>query len=164
MDVSQILPNLLVGSYPRSTDDIDQLKGDFGVTAVLSVQTDEDMMHWGVNWLRFEPYYRNAGVKVRRVPVRDFDPEDLRRNLSKCVEALDELLQEGHTVYVHCNMGVNRSPSTVIAYLHWIQGWSLEQATTHVLQCRACEPYVDVIQLASMDRRGHSARRDEEAT
>jgi len=121
MDVSQILPNLFVGSYPGSPEDIDRLQNDFGVTAVLNVQTDEDMTCWGVNWGGLESHYRTTGVEVRRGPVRDFDPEDLRRNLPKCVEVLDELLHQGHAVYVHCNMGINRSPTIVIAYLHWVQ-------------------------------------------
>ena len=153
MDVSKILPNLFVGSYPKSTEDIDRLRRE-GITAVLNAQTDDDMASWGVNWYRLEPYYREAGVEVRRVPVRDFDPDDLRRQLPKCVEVLDELLDQGHTVYVHCNMGVNRSPSIVITYLHWILGWNLEKATDHVLQCRSCDPYLDAIGLAGEDRSG----------
>jgi protein-tyrosine phosphatase len=153
MDVSAILPNLFVGSYPRSTEDIDRLKRDFGVTAVLNVQTKEDMAYWGVNWYRLEPYYQEAGIAVQRVPVRDFDPDDLRRQLPKCVEALDELLTQGHTVYVHCNMGVNRSPSIAIAYLHWVVGWDLEKAADHVMKCRSCDPYLDAIGLAGEDRK-----------
>ena len=62
------------------------------------------------------------------------------------------MLRQGHTVYVHCNMGINRSPSIVIAYLHWVQGWDLEKATDHVLKCRSCDPYVDAIGLAGEDR------------
>ncbi len=92
------------------------------------------MAHWGVNWRHLEPYYRQAGVEIRRVPVRDFDPDDLRRLLPECVELLDELLDLGHTVYLHCNMAVNRSPSIAIAYLHWILGWDVEEAADHVIQ------------------------------
>ena len=84
--------------------------------------------------------------------MRDFDPDDLRRQLPKCVEVLDELLRQGHTVYVHCNMGINRSPSIVIAYLHWVQGWDLEKAADNVMECRSCDPYVDAIGLAGEDR------------
>jgi protein-tyrosine phosphatase len=151
MDVSAILPKLLVGSSPTSTEDIDRLRRE-GITAVLNVQTDEDMACWGLNWDRLERYYREVGVEVRRVPVRDFDPDDLRRNLPWCVQVLDELLHQGRTVYVHCNMGVNRSPTIVIAYRHWVQGWSLEEATAHVTRCRSCDPYVEAIRLASEDR------------
>jgi protein-tyrosine phosphatase len=107
MDVSKILPNLLVGPCPTNTEDIDRLRRE-GITAVLNVQTDEDLAYWGINWDRLEPYYRSIGIDVRRVPVRDFDPDDLRRNLPRCVEVLSDLLNQGHIVDVHCNMGVNR--------------------------------------------------------
>ena len=152
MDVSQILSNLFVGSFPKSPEDIDRLHRE-GITAVLNAQTDDDMDDWGVNWDRLESYYREVGIDVRRAPVRDFDPDDLRRQLPACVDVLDELLRGGRTVYVHCNMGVNRSPSIVIAYLHWVLGWDLEKATDHVMKCRSCDPYVDVIELASKDRK-----------
>src|SRR3972149_260539 len=115
MDVSQIFSKLFVGSYPGDIEDIDQLKRDFGITAVLNVQTDEDLAYWGINWGRLECHYHKLGVEIQRAPVRDFDPVDLRRKLPECVKVLDLLLQQGHNVYVHCSMGINRSPSVAIA-------------------------------------------------
>jgi len=153
MDVSKILPDLFVGSYPGSAEDIDCLKRDFGITAVLNVQTDEDMAFRGLNWDDLESHYRATGIEVRRVPVRDFDPEDLRQKLPRCVEVLDELLHQGRIVYVHCNMGINRSPTIVIACLHWAQGWDLEKAADHVMERHSCDPYVDAIGLAGEDRK-----------
>ena len=87
------------------------------------------------------------------MPVRDFDPDDLRRNLPRCIEMLDELLRQGHTVYMHCSMGINRSPSVVIAYLHWVQGWDLERAAEHVLERRSCDPYLEAIRKPILGRR-----------
>ena len=152
MDVSQILPNLFVGTFPKGPVDIDRLRRE-GVTAVLNAQTDDDLAYLGVNWNRMESYYREVGIEIRRAPVRDFDHDDLRRQLPGCVEVLDDLLRAGHTVYVHCNMGINRSPSIVIAYLHWILGWTLEKAVDHVMECRSCDPYLDAIGLAGEDRK-----------
>ena len=154
IDVSQILPHLFIGTFPRTSRDIDRLKRDVGITAVFNVQTDEDMAHWGVDWRELRSSYCEAGIDIRRVPVRDFDPDDLRQKLPECVEVLSELLDLGHVVYLHCNMAVNRSPSIAIAYLHWIKGWSLEKATDHVMECRSCDPYVEAIRLASEDGGG----------
>lgn len=151
MDVSKILPNLFVGSHPSSREDIDRLRKEFGITAVLNVQTEEDFAYWGLDWTGLQSRYREAGVEIRRVPVRDFDPDDLRRNLPQCVQVLDELLKNGHVVYVHCSMGINRSPSTIIAYLHWVEQQDLDAATAHVLRCRQCAPYLDAIRLAGVD-------------
>ena len=44
IDYSQILPNLYVGTYPQKAEDIQELKDCCGVTAVLSLQTDEDLL------------------------------------------------------------------------------------------------------------------------
>ena len=86
------------------------------------------------------------------MPVRDFDPEDLRRNLPACVEALRRLVETGHAVYVHCNMGAGRSPSVVIAYLHWVGQRDLDEAYGHVSRCRPCLPDLDAIRLAGEER------------
>jgi len=101
-----------------------------------------------------EAAYRQCGVELRRVPVPDFNPEELRRRLPACVQALDELLRAGHTVYVHCSAGVNRSPSTVVAYLHWVQGMPFDEAVSFVTQRHSCDPYVEAIRLATDDRAG----------
>ncbi|MGO8748799.1 MAG: dual specificity protein phosphatase family protein [Thermoguttaceae bacterium] len=154
MDFDKILPQLFVGSCPIQPGDIDLLRRELGITAVLNVQTDEDFAYWGIDWDRLARHYRNAGIEVRRVPVRDFDPDHLRERLPECVRVLDELLQSEHRVYVNCSGGINRSPTTVIAYLHWIQGKDLDEAADHVRSCRHCDPYVEAIRLASEDRIG----------
>ena len=48
MDVSKILPNLFIGTFPKGPVDIDRLRRE-GVTAVLNAQTDDDMGYWGIN-------------------------------------------------------------------------------------------------------------------
>ena len=154
VDYSRIFPELFVGSHPTTTADIDRLRNEIGASAVLNVQTEDDFEYWETDWPRLEAYYAKTGVVVRRVPVRDFDPDDLQRNLPDCVRALQTLLQEGHTVFVHCTMGIGRSPSTVIAYLHWVRGWDLEHADAHVRQSRKCQPNLDAIRLATQDLGG----------
>jgi atypical dual specificity phosphatase len=153
MSPDRILPNLFVGSCPTTVEDIARLKRDFGVTAVLSVQTDEDLDYWGIGWDRMQACYEQLGMEIRRVPVRDFDPDDLRGMLPECVGVLDELLRGGHTVFLHCNAGVNRSPTIAIACLCWIEGWTLEKASAHVIEQHPCDPYLEAISLADADRR-----------
>ena len=67
MDASQILPNLFVGSCPTSPKDIGRLKRN-GITAVLSVQTEDDLANWGVDWEVLKTHYDQAGIEIRRVP------------------------------------------------------------------------------------------------
>lgn len=151
MDYDQVLPRLLVGSYPENTRHIDRLRQEARITAVLSLQTDEDLQRLDVPWTRLEAHYRQSAVELRRVPVRDFDHDDLRRNLPECVEALSQLLAGGHAVYVHCTLGIGRSPSVVVAFLHWVQRWGLDKAVDHVNQCRPCSPNLEAIRLAGED-------------
>ncbi len=152
MDLNEILPELLLGSCPRCADDVDQLKREHGITAVLNLQTEDDFRYWEIDWARLEARYRQSGITVCRVPVRDFDRDDLRERLPECARVLDELMRAGHRVYVHCSAGMNRSPSAVIAYLHWYEGRDLDEAVRHVTRRRSCDPYVDAIRQASEDR------------
>lgn len=148
MDYTQILPQLFVGSNPQDTGDIDRLRKDSGITAVLNLQTDEDMRSLDVVWELLEAYYAKCGIELRRVPVSDFNPVDLQEKLPECVRALDRLLGAGHSVYLHCTAGANRSPTVAIAYLHWRQGWDLDRAIAHVKERRQCAPDADAILLA----------------
>lgn len=152
MQFDQILPRLYVGSCPMNAADVNHLARS-AITAVVNLQTDEDFAAWDVGWDELEAAYRDQKIEVRRVPIRDFDPQALEAGLPEGVGALDELIRAGHTVYVHCTAGINRGPSTVIAYLHWIEGWQLEEAVAHVTRCHVCDPYVEAIRLAGEDRR-----------
>src|SRR6266516_1098420 len=49
----------------------------------LNLQTDECEAYANIDWARLQAGYRLHGIEVRRVPVRDFDPEDLTIKLSR---------------------------------------------------------------------------------
>jgi protein-tyrosine phosphatase len=149
MDYVQILPRLILGSHPQTTEDIERLRRESGITAVLNLQSDDDMRAVGVVWEPLEAHYRACGILLRRVPVRDFDPVDLRKKLPECVRNLDELLAAGHSVYLHCTAGSGRSPTVAIAYLHWCRGWDLDQAVAYIKERRECVPKLEVIRLAN---------------
>ena len=152
MNLSQVVPRLFVGSCPTNTDDIDHLKAEYGITAILNLQTDNDFDYCDLDWERIEAHCHDLKIEVRRIPVRDFDGLDLRKKLFPCVQELDELLRNSHTVYIHCNVGAGRSPSVVIAYLVWRQGFNLDEAIEHVARCRFCSPNIEAIVQAGNDR------------
>lgn len=149
MDLNQIHPTIFVGTYPQDLRDIDRLKREYGITAVLNLQTDEDLERLNVDWPRMEAGYRQAGIEIRRVPVLDYDEDDLCKHLVASVEELGQLLDAGHRVYVHCTAGIGRSASTVIAYQHWVKQCDLEEAVRHHNNCRACYPGLDAIRRAT---------------
>ncbi len=150
MDFHRLRHNLLVGSIPETARDVDLLK-EQGVTAVLSLQTDEDLSRKCPQWPEIENRYGQLGLELHRVPVRDFDPASLRQKLPEAVRTLARLLQQGHTVYLHCTAGAGRSPSTAIAYLHWVEGLPLEQAVEEVRSRRPCSPDVETIRQTTAD-------------
>jgi protein-tyrosine phosphatase len=152
MNLNQILPRLFVGSCPTNADDINHLKVDYGITAILNLQTDNDFDYCDLDWSRIETRCQELQIEVWRIPVRDFDDEDLRTKLLQCVRALDEFLLADHTAYVYCNAGAGRSPSVAIAYLHWKQNWNLDEAIEHVTQCRSCSPNIEAIVVVGAKR------------
>ena len=145
MDFNQILPTVYVGSCPRTTSDIDRLARELGVTGVLNLQTDDDFETLGYDWPSLARHYANKKIEVRRVPICDFDSQDLSQHLPLAVQTLAELLKDGRFVYVHCTQGMGRAPSVVVAYLHWIVSLSLNDAADHLLHCRRCVPDVDAV-------------------
>ena len=115
------------------------------------MQSDDDHDYLGLDWSELQTQYAALGIDARRVPIRDFDDYELRDKLPDAVRALDEMLAGGRIAFVHCTAGINRSPSIVICYLHWILEWDLEEAERHVRRCRQCDPVMDIVRLASAD-------------
>jgi hypothetical protein len=71
---------------------------------------------------------------------RDVDTVDLRRKLPYAVGVLHRLLRRCHRVFVTCTTGLDRAPSCVIGYLHWIQDVSLPQAYEFVTSLHRSGP------------------------
>ena len=119
MDCDQVTENLFVGSCLLDSKDLEDLRS-LGITAILSLQTPEDMGERGMEWE--EKAALNAKLAFRSVPVRDFDTDDLQRNLPLCVAVLDHMLMAGHTVFLHCTAGTGRSPTVAVGYLRLVPG------------------------------------------
>ena len=145
MNCHRVLPNLFVGPDPREGADFEALRS-LKITAVLSLQTKDDLRDRGPGWE--QKAAGAAGLDFLNVPVTDFDSADLQRKLPECVRALDGMLKAGHSVYVHCTAGVSRSPTVVVAYLHWCQAWPLARALAHVKKIRECCPNSEAIRHA----------------
>jgi len=136
---------LAVGSYPQTPEDIEFLRSH-GISAVVSLQSDADLRSRGIQWSIIWQLYTRARVAVARVPVTDFDRRDLGANLDRAVAEVHDFVEAGRKVYIHCNAGMNRSPSTVIAYLVAHRSMSLNQAITWLTDKHSCVPYPDVLQ------------------
>jgi hypothetical protein len=136
---------LAVGSYPHTPEHIISLRDSAGIGAILNLQSDADLRTRGIDWNVMWPLYTRLGMLTTRVPIRDFTPSDLARSLDTAVEALSAFRAQGKKVYVHCNAGLNRSPSVVIAFLVATRGLSVQAAIDWLDERHECVPYPDVL-------------------
>ena len=146
---NQITEDFVVGSCPSGPEEAEHLKEALGISAVLNLQMDEDFTSWGVNWPELEQAYGHLGIELRRVPIVDFDSSNLRNKLREAADALRELVSTGHRVYLHCSVGVERSPTVAVAYLVWCEGWSLDRASEHMRSVRLSAPNLAAIRVAA---------------
>jgi protein-tyrosine phosphatase len=148
---AQILPNLFIGSHPRTIADIELLRREAAITAVLNIHTDDDMRAVDLDFPPLEKHYKNTTVVLRRSPMVE-EQIELRSKLCAAIQALDELLGEGHIVYLHCTAGIGRAPTVAIGYLHNCLGWEFADAVAHVKLRRQCAPHLEALRLALADQ------------
>lgn len=135
--------HLAVGSAPE-TADLAWLVAQ-GLDGLLCLQSDADLAERGWDWPARVAACASLGIEAERVPIVDFEPDDLLRNLDEAVRVLRRLNNAGRSVYVHCNAGLNRSPSVVIAGLMDQRDWSLKKAWTFVSKRHKSAPYESVM-------------------
>ena len=143
-EVSEILPHLFVGEYPR-VEDVAWLKQTFGISAVFSLQDNEDLSAKGLTLFDLTNEYRIQQIEFRRAPVADFNCDSLERALPSALDVLHELIQQSHTLFLHCNAGCNRAPTMAIAYLHLHHQMGLVEARDFVKERRPCGPYMEIL-------------------
>lgn len=68
------------------------------------------------------------------------DSYDLRKKLPFCVGLLLRLLKKNHRVFITCTSGFDRSPASVIAYLHWMTDTSLHAAYNFITSLHSSKP------------------------
>lgn len=151
-DWSPINRDLFIGSAPRSRKDFDELAAH-GITAILSLLTDDDIIKDGLRWEQIEHWSSMVGIDARRVPIQDHSPEAVIAKLKGAVMALRMLHAEGHTVYLHCSAGINRSPTIAVAYLVKAKGLSVNEALDIVKTARpSMQPYQQALAQLEADQ------------
>jgi protein-tyrosine phosphatase len=146
-----VLPELLIGEYPR-IEDLSWLRDEHGVTAIVSLQDDADLASKRLSAADVERACAALGLGLHRAPVADGDPGALALRLPAIVERLHALIDAGGRVYLHCNAGYNRAPTVAIAYVHVHGGLSLDDACALVKQQRSCVPYMSALRARYGDR------------
>src|SRR5262249_43298552 len=100
---------------------------------------------YNIDWPSVEKYYLACKIEICRLPVRDFDLDELRDKLPHCAATVNFFIRAGHRVYLHCTAGINRSPTVAIAYLHRYLGYDMDSAIKIVRSCRVCDPHIEAL-------------------
>jgi atypical dual specificity phosphatase len=132
----EVSPHLVVGTCPLAPADVGRIQAGAGVSAVLSLQHDDCLAYWGIDYDTIHNQGSRLGLTMRRCPLRDFDIPNQRERLPHAVAALTRLRSEGHRIYVHCTAGLGRAPLTVLAYLTWVEGQPPECAIRTIHNAR----------------------------
>ncbi|KDR22355.1 dual specificity protein phosphatase 19 [Zootermopsis nevadensis] len=115
-----VLPGLYMGSQDV-IQDADLLQ-KHSVTHILS--------------LGVKPIIMDETLTHMYIQLLDLPESNLVSNLDQCFAFIDSAIQTGGCVFVHCNAGISRSASVVIAYLMKKQGMSYQQAFLYLKERR----------------------------
>jgi len=125
-----------------------------GITHVLDVS---DRVHYSGDTQKYK-------VQVMKAGMSDLGFTDLdEKHLKPCFEFIDKGLRHRKgQVLVHCQMGLNRSATVVVAWLMNKKGWPVEVALKYVRKHRKVHPYTYLPKLNKYERelRGKGIVRD----
>jgi len=140
----EITSSIFVGACPRRPKDVETIYAKTGCTAVLCLQSHSCFEALGIDHGAIRARGGDIGVKVIHVPIRDFDHGSQAEMIPEAVRILSTLLKTGHKVYVHCTAGINRATLTVLSYLTFVEGMSLDAAYDFIKSRRPqAHPYLD---------------------
>jgi len=117
--------NVIVGAYPFARD-VQAMSRD-GVSAV--VNTCEE-------YAGPVEQYSQFGIEQLRIPTTDFTHPKLE-DVQRAVEFVQEHVQRGGTVYIHCKAGRARSATVALCWLLKYRHMDLQEAQKHLLRSRS---------------------------
>ena len=114
---TQIRPNLILGA-DKDARDLETLRS-LGVTHIVNAAADCDC------------HYEDA-FQYLHVKLFDSPQENIAKHLARVLEFLKEVNGSGGVVLVHCQQGISRSCSLVLAWLMAHEGLSMDEALADV--------------------------------
>ena len=121
-----ILPKIIsIGSAPRCEDDVNFLKSK-KIKSILCLCSQEEFED--VNKL-------NENFKFRRTILPDHKSNSIMSK-GQIINALNELnllKKGGNSIFVHCNAGVERSPTVILSYLIYSEGYDFYIALKYLM-------------------------------
>ena len=138
----QVLPFLYIGSW-----DSRKSVADLGVKHVISVLTPNERKRSDY------PSELPSSVIEYSQDLDDSEEADLKTILMVCLPIIHEALVFEEAILVHCQAGISRSASVVLAYLMSYKDMTMETAYQHLKGARPCisPNYTFCRQLRLMD-------------
>lgn len=103
-ELTPILPFLFLGNEQDAQDL--ELMQRLNIGYVLNVTTHLPLFH-----------YERGALSYKRLPATDSNKQNLRQYFEEAFEFIEEAHQAGQGLLIHCQAGVSRSATIVIAYL-----------------------------------------------
>mgnify|MGYP001182381762 FL=1 len=122
----QITPDLWLGGAPTYERDY-QFLLDNNITAVLDMRAEREGDH---------EFYERHGINYKRLEVLDATvPSD--EYMTEGADWIDEQINDGRSVLVHCAKGRGRSATLVAAYLMRHTGMPYDESFTLMKEARS---------------------------
>lgn len=121
LQVAEVIPGLYMGSQDVTQDE--NLLHKSKITNILSV---------GIRVPEVK------GVKYSFIEALDLPEFDMKRVFEESTNLIDSVRNTGGSIFVHCNAGVSRSASVVIAYLMKSERLKYQQAYDVIKNARPC--------------------------
>jgi len=139
--LTEVLPRLYLGSQ-EDADDNEKICS-LGITHLISVSGGER--------------HKDLCAKYMYIPLRDNGSSDLLGKLKDAYDFMVESQRPNNKLFIHCELGQNRSPAFVLAFLMRYEKWSLHEAYTFLKEKReVIHPHKKYMQqLRSLDKELH---------
>jgi len=109
--------NVFMGAYPSKSTEVQELK-DQGITAVINLQTHEEISQMGIDWHTQMNDYRQYSIDTAmHYPVAN-DDDQYKIRVFAAAQYLNDLINnKDKKVFIHCTSGIVRCTTVVLAYL-----------------------------------------------
>jgi predicted protein tyrosine phosphatase len=127
---ADIADDLLIGAYPLDQDDVEMLER-LGIDRIVNLVEDAEYAP-GVREVVTDAL-QDAGIPERRLPLTDYAGLP-SIEIEAAVRQVNEWLDEGHRVYLHCRAGWQRSAAVAAGVVAIREGVGIDEALAIVQQ------------------------------
>lgn len=119
LQVAEIIPSSLYLGSQDVTQDVDLIKLH-GITDILSIGVSVPHLNQLPN------------LTYTHIPAFDLPDENIEVVLDKALPIIEGITNKEGCLYIHCNAGVSRAPTVVIAFLIAHRGYTFNEAFSWV--------------------------------